>query len=90
MTLSKAKGWLKEEEGSATQQTTREEHAATEGASMEEQAAAYGTHENDGNTHKRQRTEHTFFCSRVDEVFSSLLAPHTGDQLASSCVEDEA
>lgn len=69
-TLSKAKGWLKEEEGAATQQTTREEHAATAGASMEEQAAAeeasveeqaaaYGTHENDGNTRKRQRREHT-------------------------------
>lgn len=99
-TLSKAKGWLKEEEDAATQQTTREEHAATEGASMEEQAAAeeasveeqaaaYGTHENDGNTHKRQRREHTSFRSRVDEMFSSLLAPHTGDLLASSCVEDE-
>ncbi|KAJ8367175.1 hypothetical protein AAFF_G00324540 [Aldrovandia affinis] len=99
-TLSKAKGWLKEEEDAATQQTTREEHAATEGASMEEQAAAeeasveeqaaaYGTHENDRNTHKRQRREHTSFRSRVDEMFSSLLAPHTSDLLASSCVEDE-
>ena len=56
---------------------------------MEEQAAAYGTHENDGNTHKRQRREHTSFNSRVDEMFSSLLAPHTGDLLASSCVVDE-
>ncbi|XP_030282405.1 zinc finger BED domain-containing protein 4-like [Sparus aurata] len=88
-TLSKAKGWLKEEEDAATQQTTREEQAATEGASMEEQAAAYGTHENDGNTHKRQRREHTSFRSRVDEMFSSLLAPHTSDLLASSCIEDE-
>lgn len=68
-------------------ETTREEHAATEGASMEEQAAASGTHKNDGNT--RQRREHTSFCSRVDEIFSSLLAPHTGELLASSCVEDE-
>ncbi|XP_056138846.1 zinc finger BED domain-containing protein 4-like [Lampris incognitus] len=59
-TLSKAKGWLKEEEDA-----------------------------NDGNTHKRQRREHTSFCSRVDEMFSSLLAHHTGDLLASSCVEDE-
>ncbi|KAJ8270445.1 hypothetical protein GJAV_G00114780 [Gymnothorax javanicus] len=95
-----AKGWLKEEEDAATQQTTREEHAATEGASMEEQAAAeeasveeqeaaYGTHENDGNTHKRQQREHKSFRSRVDEMFSSLLAPRTGDLLASSCVEDE-
>lgn len=99
-TLSKAKEWLKEEEDAATQQTTREEHAAAEGASMEEQAAAkeasveeqaaaYGTHENDGNIHKRQRREHTSFCSRVDEMFSSLLAHHTGDLLASSCIEDE-
>lgn len=50
-------------EDAATQLTTQEEHAATEGASMEEQAAAeeasveeqaaaYGTHKNDGNTHK--------------------------------------
>ncbi|CAL8373232.1 unnamed protein product [Arctogadus glacialis] len=74
MTLSKVKGWLKEEEDTATQQTSREVHAATEGASMEdqavtegasmeEQAAAYGTHENDGNTHNRQRREHTSFNS---------------------------
>ncbi|GLD56283.1 zinc finger BED domain-containing protein 4-like protein [Lates japonicus] len=73
-TLSKVKGWLKEEEDAATQQTTQEEHATTEGASVEEQAAAYGTHKNDRNTHKRQRREHTSFRSRVDEMFNSLLA----------------
>lgn len=56
---------------------------------MEEQAAARGTHQRDGNTHKKQWREHTSFHSRVDEMFTSLLAPHTDDQLASSCVEDE-
>ncbi|XP_056144388.1 zinc finger BED domain-containing protein 4-like [Lampris incognitus] len=59
-TLSKAKGWLKEEEDA-----------------------------NDGNTHKRQWRKHTSFRSCADEMFSSLLAHHTGDLLASSCVEDE-
>ena len=52
-TLSKAKGWLKEEEEAATQQTTGEEHATTEGASTEEQAAAEETSvEDDGNIPK--------------------------------------
>uniref|UniRef100_A0A672YBA6 BED-type domain-containing protein n=1 Tax=Sphaeramia orbicularis TaxID=375764 RepID=A0A672YBA6_9TELE len=65
------------------------EQAAAEEASVKEQAAACGTHEDDGNAHKRQRREHTFFRSRVDEMFISLLAPHTDDQLPSSCVEDK-
>uniref|UniRef100_A0A3P8TXB9 HAT C-terminal dimerisation domain-containing protein n=1 Tax=Amphiprion percula TaxID=161767 RepID=A0A3P8TXB9_AMPPE len=99
-TMNKAKEWLKEEVDASTQQTSREEHAVTDRASMEvqatteearveEQAAACGTHEDDGNTHKRQRREQTSICSRVDEMFTSLLAPHTDDQLASGCIEDE-
>uniref|UniRef100_A0A3P8S3Q2 HAT C-terminal dimerisation domain-containing protein n=1 Tax=Amphiprion percula TaxID=161767 RepID=A0A3P8S3Q2_AMPPE len=99
-TMNKAKEWLKEEVDASTQQTSREQHAVTDRASMEEQAtteeahveeqaAACGTHEDDGNTHKRQRREQTSICSRVDEMFTSLLAPHTDDQLASGCIEDE-
>ena len=57
---------------------------------MEEQATAYRTHENDGNTQKRQQREHTSFHSRVAGMFSSLLAHDTADLLASSCVEDES
>lgn len=99
-TMNKAKEWLKEEvDAPSTQQTAREEHAVTDRASMEEQAtteearveeqaAACGTHEDDGNTHKRQQREQTSICSHVDEMFTSLLAPHTDDQLASSCIED--
>lgn len=92
-TLSKAKVWLKEEEDAAIQQTSRQQHsvagACKEELSVEEQAVACGTHEDDGNTHKRQQREHTSFRSNVDEMFASLLAPYTDDQLASSCIEDE-
>ncbi|XP_053170463.1 zinc finger BED domain-containing protein 4-like [Scomber japonicus] len=38
---------------------------------------------------EEQRREHTYFRSRVNEMFNSLLAPHTDDLLASSCIEDE-
>lgn len=51
-----------------------EEQATPEEASVEEQAAACGTHQRDGNTHKKQWREHTSFHSRVDEMFTSLLA----------------
>ncbi|KAK1906895.1 Zinc finger BED domain containing protein 4 [Dissostichus eleginoides] len=93
-TLTKAKEWLKEDvtsqEGpAATEGVNKEEPAAAEDISEEEQADAEGTNEEDRRTLKRQRREQISCRSRIDDMFSSLLASHTDEQLAKSCLEDE-
>ncbi|KAJ4939782.1 hypothetical protein JOQ06_029218, partial [Pogonophryne albipinna] len=83
-TLTKAKEWLKEDV------TSQEEPAAAEeDISEEEQAAAEGTNEEDRRTTKRQWREQISCRSRIDDLFSFLLASHTAEPLAKSCLEDE-
>ncbi|XP_049434779.1 zinc finger BED domain-containing protein 4-like [Epinephelus fuscoguttatus] len=103
ITLSKAKEWLNEDVESAAKQSSQQEHAATEEAIMEvtaaevvsdeEEAAAEesGTHESDRRTTKRQRREdeETSCIHRIDEMFSSLPGPHTGEPLAKVSLDDE-
>ncbi|KAI4824290.1 hypothetical protein KUCAC02_012813 [Chaenocephalus aceratus] len=60
-----------------------------EDISEEEQAAAEGTNEEDRRTPKRLRREQISCRSRIDDMFSSLLASHTAEPLAESCLEDE-
>ena len=38
---------------------------------------------------KRQRREQVSCRSRIDDMFSSLLASHTAEPLAKSCLEDD-
>lgn len=76
--LLKAKEWLKEDV-----EETQEQHAASE----EEQGAVDMGEPEDERNPKRQQMEKT--SSRIEDMFSSLLGPHTEEPLAKASIEDE-